>query len=79
MSGPCHLARRAARGGGASGTAALEIVLRSIGVAGRDVVVPANTFFATAEAVLRAGGRPVFADIDSGHFRAEPRRRWPRL
>ncbi len=47
-----------------SGTAALEIILRSVGVAGRDVVVPANTFFATAEAALRAGGRPVFADID---------------
>ncbi len=41
-----------------SGTAALEIILRGIGVAGRDVVVPANTFFATAEAALRpADGR----------------------
>ena len=55
-----------------SGTAALEIILRSVGVAGRDVVVPANTFFATAEAALRAGGRPVFADIDPMTFALSP-------
>jgi perosamine synthetase len=55
-----------------SGTAALEISLRAIGVTGRDVVVPANTFFATAEAALRAGGRPVFADIDAGSFALSP-------
>jgi dTDP-4-amino-4,6-dideoxygalactose transaminase len=48
----------------ASGTAALEIILRAIGVAGRDVVVPANTFFATAAAVVHAGGRPVLADVE---------------
>jgi perosamine synthetase len=55
-----------------SGTAALEIILRGIDVAGRDVIVPANTFFATAEAVLRAGGRPVFADIDPATFALSP-------
>jgi dTDP-4-amino-4,6-dideoxygalactose transaminase len=32
------------------------------------VVVPANTFYATAAAVLAAGGRPVFADVDAGTF-----------
>lgn len=47
-----------------SGTAALEIILRSLEVAGRDVIVPANTFAATAFAVLAAGARPVFADVD---------------
>jgi dTDP-4-amino-4,6-dideoxygalactose transaminase len=46
-----------------SGTAALEIILRAVGVAGREVVVPANTFAATAFAVLAAGGIPVFADV----------------
>ena len=51
-----------------SGTAALEIVLRSLDVAGRDVVVPANTFAATAFAVQAAGGRPVLADVDAGTF-----------
>jgi dTDP-4-amino-4,6-dideoxygalactose transaminase len=47
-----------------SGTAALEIILRALDVAGREVVIPANTFAATAFAVLAAGGTPVFADID---------------
>jgi dTDP-4-amino-4,6-dideoxygalactose transaminase len=46
-----------------SGTAALEIALRSLGVEGREVVVPANTFFATAAAVIHAGGTPRFADV----------------
>jgi perosamine synthetase len=55
-----------------SGTAALEVILRSVGVTGRDVIVPANTFFATAEAALRAGGRPVFADIDARTFALSP-------
>jgi perosamine synthetase len=56
-----------------SGTAALEIVLRSVGVAGRDVIVPANTFYATAAAVISAGARPVFADIDKDTFALNPR------
>jgi perosamine synthetase len=51
-----------------SGTAALDIILRTAGVAGREVIVPANTFFATAAAVLQAGARPVFADIDEDTF-----------
>jgi dTDP-4-amino-4,6-dideoxygalactose transaminase len=45
-----------------SGTAALEIILRGIGVEGADVIVPTNTFAATAYAVIHAGGRPIFAD-----------------
>jgi dTDP-4-amino-4,6-dideoxygalactose transaminase len=49
-----------------SGTSALNIALQVAGVAGRDVVVPANTFYATAAAVLQAGGCPVFADVDAG-------------
>lgn len=46
----------------ASGTAALEIALRALDVAGGEVVVPTNTFGATVVAVLRAGAVPVFAD-----------------
>ena len=46
-----------------SGTSALEIILRTLGVEGREVVVPANPFFASAAAVLHAGGRPRFADV----------------
>lgn len=49
-----------------SGTSAIEIVLRTIGVEGREVIVPDNTFFATAAAVQHAGGIPVFADAERG-------------
>jgi perosamine synthetase len=55
-----------------SGTAALEIILRAVDVSGQDVIVPANTFYATAAAVLRAGGNPVFADIDPATFALTP-------
>src|SRR5581483_6146595 len=48
-----------------SGTTALEIALRILGVEGREVVVPANTFFASAAAVMHAGGVPRFADVDT--------------
>jgi dTDP-4-amino-4,6-dideoxygalactose transaminase len=51
--------------GVANGTDALELALRVVGVGrGDDVIVPANTFIATAEAVARAGACPVFVDID---------------
>jgi perosamine synthetase len=55
-----------------SGTSALEIVLRSLDVARREVIVPANTFFATAAAVLHAGGTPRFADIDPATLALSP-------
>jgi perosamine synthetase len=48
-----------------SGTSALEIILRSLGVEGTEVVVPTNTFFATAAAVLHAGGTPRLADVSA--------------
>lgn len=48
-----------------SGTSAIEIILRHLGVAGAEVVVPANTFFATAAAVMHAGGRVRLADVDA--------------
>src|SRR5947207_8097014 len=47
-----------------SGTSAIEIPLRALGVQGREVLVPANTFFATAAAVVAAGARPRFLDCD---------------
>ncbi len=47
-----------------SGTASLEIMLRAMNVASKDVLVPANTFFATAAAVISAGGTPVLMDTD---------------
>ncbi len=47
-----------------SGTSSLEIILRVLKVAGRDVLVPADTFMATATAVIAAGGYPVLMDSD---------------
>jgi len=46
-----------------SGTSALEIICRGIDVKGFEVIIPTNTFIATANAVIGAGGIPVFADI----------------
>ena len=45
-----------------SGTSALELICRAIGVEGKEVILPSNTFIATANAILNAGGQPVFAD-----------------
>ncbi len=45
-----------------SGTSAIEIVLRAIGVEGREVLIPANTFFATAAAAAHAGAKVRFLD-----------------
>ncbi|GCD95404.1 DegT/DnrJ/EryC1/StrS family aminotransferase [Embleya hyalina] len=61
--------------GVANGTDAVELALRVLGVgAGEGVVVPANTFVATAEAVVRAGARPVLADVDEDHLLLDPQR-----
>ena len=51
--------------GVANGTDALTIALRAMGLEpGGEVVVPSFTFYASVEAVLNAGGLPVFADVD---------------
>lgn len=47
-----------------SGTAALEMIFRAIKIEGKEVIMPSNTFFATAIAIVNAGGKPVFADCD---------------
>jgi len=48
-----------------SGTAALEIALRALGIGpGDEVVVPAHTFIASALAVLHAGATPVLCDVE---------------
>jgi dTDP-4-amino-4,6-dideoxygalactose transaminase len=55
--------------GVANGTDALEIALRAVGVVpGSEVVLPANTFIATAEAVARIGARVVLVDADDDHL-----------
>ena len=45
-----------------SGTSALELICRALGISGKEVILPSNTFMATANAILNAGGMPVFAD-----------------
>ena len=55
--------------GVANGTDALTIALRAVGVRpGDDVVLPSFTFYATAEAAVTAGARPVFCDVDPATF-----------
>ncbi len=49
-------------------TAALEIAMRWAKVGGREVVVPTNTFVATANAVGFAGGKVVFCDMDARDY-----------
>ena len=49
----------------ANGTDALHLALRAYGVGpGDEVVTVANTFIATGEAILLAGARPVFVDVE---------------
>ena len=51
--------------GVANGTDALTLTFRALGIRpGDEVIVPANTFIATAEAVVDAGAKPVFVDVD---------------
>lgn len=47
-----------------SATAGLEVILRSLGIEGSSVIVPTNTFLATALAVIHSGNRVIFADSD---------------
>jgi len=47
-----------------SGGAALEILMKALDVRGKDVLIPTNTFIATVNAVIFAGGNPVLLDLD---------------
>jgi dTDP-4-amino-4,6-dideoxygalactose transaminase len=52
-----------------SGTAALQFALAVLGIgAGDEVILPANTYIASALAVSAVGARPVLVDVDRAHF-----------
>lgn len=48
-----------------SGTSSLEIPLRAIGVEGKSVICPSNTYMATPIAAVHAGARVVFVDSET--------------
>ncbi|MDA8088123.1 MAG: DegT/DnrJ/EryC1/StrS family aminotransferase [Nitrospiraceae bacterium] len=56
-----------------SGTSALHISLWALGIGpGDEVIVPANTFFATPQAVSLTGAVPVFADCEQNFHNIDP-------
>ena len=47
-----------------SGGTALEICLEAFRIKGKEVLLPTQTFIATANSIIRAGGKPVFCEVD---------------
>jgi dTDP-4-amino-4,6-dideoxygalactose transaminase len=57
-----------------NGTTALHLAYIGVGLApGDEIIVPANTFVATANAALYIGAKPVFADIELTHYNLDPK------
>lgn len=61
--------------GVANGTDAVLLALRGAGIGpGQVVVTVPNTFIATTEAIVQAGARPEFVDVDERTFNLDPAR-----
>lgn len=59
--------------GCSNGTSAIEIALRAFSIGqGDQVIVPANSFIATAEAVSNVGADVVFADVEDHYYTLDP-------
>ena len=59
--------------GVANGGDALEVALRALEIkAGDEVIVPANSYTATAMSVLRVGATPIFCDVDTETLLIDP-------
>ena len=56
-----------------SGTSSLEIALRYFDIKNKEVIVPTNTFIASSNAVIFAGGKPVLADINKNNLCINPK------
>ena len=55
-----------------SGTSSLEIILRAIGVEGKTVVMPSNTYMATPLAAIKAGGNVIFTECERESLQMDP-------
>jgi dTDP-4-amino-4,6-dideoxygalactose transaminase len=57
-----------------NGTTAIELALKALNVKGKTVIIPANTFFATAVATINAGAAIGLVDIEDENFSLSPER-----